>query len=86
MYPNYQTRPGIGGRVEFTPTEKKLDPGAEEKDMNEFANSIRNLSPKLQEIAFKKRFGKMGGEMYKMGGQMFEHGGFVYTVFPAVTL
>jgi hypothetical protein len=86
LYPNYQTRPGIGGRVEYTPTEKKLDPGQEEKDMNQFADSIRNLSPKLQEIAFKKRFGKLGGEMYKMGGQMFEHGGFVYTVFPAVTL
>ena len=86
MYPNYQVDPSTGGMVNYTPTVKKADPGAEEKDMNDFAASIKNLSPKLQEIAFKKRFGKLGGEMYKMGGQIFEHGGFVYTVFPAVTL
>jgi hypothetical protein len=86
MYPNYQTAAGPGGKVYFNPTEKKLDPGAKEKDMNDYAASIKNLPPKLQEIAFKNRFGKLGGEMYKMGGQIFEHGGFVYTVFPAVTL
>jgi hypothetical protein len=86
MYPNYQTDPSTGGFVRYTPTEKKVNPEAQEKDMNDFAASIKNLPPKLQEIAFKKKFGKLGGEMYKLGGQMFEKGGFVYTVFPAINL
>lgn len=86
MYPNYQVDPSTGGMVKYKETPKKVTPGEKEEDMTQFAAGIKSLPPKLQEIAFKKRFGKMGGEMYKMGGQIFEKGGFVYTVFPAVTL
>jgi hypothetical protein len=86
MYENYQTDPSSGGMVNYTPTDKKLTPGEKEEDMLTFANEIKQLPPKLQEIAFKNRFGKLGGEMYKLGGQMFEKGGFVYTVFPAINL
>ncbi len=86
MYPNYQVDPSTGGMVNYTPTDKKLTPGEKEQDMLSFANEIKQLSPKLQEIAFKSKFGKLGGEMYKLGGQMFEKGGFVYTVFPSINL
>jgi hypothetical protein len=86
LYQDYQTSPASGGFVRVNPTPKKADPGVKEEDMTEYAAKIKSLPPKLQEIAFKKRFGKLGGEMYKRGGQIFEHGGFVYTVFPAVTL
>lgn len=86
MYPNYQVDPSTGGMVNYTPTDKKLTPGEKEQDMLSFANEIKQLSPKLQEIAFKSRFGKLGGEMYKLGGQMFEKGGYVYTVFPSINL
>lgn len=80
MYPNYQTSAGPGGRVTYTPTDKTVDPGKQEKDMLTFADEIKHLSPKLQEIAFKKKFGKLGGEMYKKGG--VKHTGYIYTDWP----
>ena len=80
MYPNYQTRPGIGGRVEYTPTDKTLDTT---KKQSAYANAKTECQDQ----------GLTGGDLTKCidsymkynskyGGESFEYGGFVYTVYP----
>jgi hypothetical protein len=80
MYPNYQTDPSTGGFVNYTPTEKKVDPGADEASAIEFANSIMKYPEATQKLLWQQKYGK------KAGGQVFQKGGFVYSVFPIVTL
>jgi hypothetical protein len=81
LYPNYQVDPSTGGMVNYTPTVKKADPGAKEMDEFEYMNKLRKsgFSDKAAVDAMKRKFGRLGG-------QMFEHGGFVYSVFPVVSL
>jgi len=75
MYPNYQTDPSSGGFVNYTPTDKNLDPGQEDADARTFAHSIMKYPEGTQKLLWKQKYGKLGG-------QMFKHGGFVYTVYP----
>lgn len=72
MYPNYQVDPSTGGIVNYTPTDKTVDPGADEQEMTEYVNSISGYDPKIQAKLLELRFGK------KIGGQIFANGGFVY--------
>lgn len=77
MYPNYQTRPGVGGRVEYTPTDKTLDStkrkntyaDAEEHCKDQSGNALNNCI-------------KIYMDNHKYGGESFEYGGYVYTVYP----
>jgi hypothetical protein len=77
MYPNYQTRPGVGGRVEYTPTDKTLDTtkrkntyaDAEEHCKDQSGNALNNCI-------------KIYMDNHKYGGESFEYGGYVYTVYP----
>jgi hypothetical protein len=80
MYPNYQVDPATGGMVAYTPTDKNVDPGADEMSAEEYANSISGYSPEMQKKLMDIKFGK------RYGGQMFEHGGYVYTTFPMILL
>lgn len=78
MYPNYQTSPGSGGFVNYTPTDKKVDPGVKTQDAIDFANSIMKYPEATQKLLWQQKYGK------RTGGQTFEKGGFVYSVFPVV--
>jgi len=77
MYPNYQTRPGVGGRVIYTPTDKTLDStkrkntyaDAEEHCKDQSGNALNNCI-------------KIYMDNHKYGGESFEYGGYVYTVYP----
>jgi hypothetical protein len=82
MYPNYQTDPSTGGFVNYTPTEKKVDPGAKDADVFDYRNKLKAAGWSEKEITAEmaRKFGK------KFGGNVFEHGGYVYTVFPTMTL
>ena len=77
MTPNYQIDPESGGYVDYTPTEKTLDPGTKQKEALEFAYDLREFSPKMQELLFKQTYGsKYGGQfanggMYVMGDSVF---------------
>lgn len=77
MYPNYQVSPGSGGLVNYTPTQKKVSPGAKEMTPEEYAQSISKYDPKVQQKLMDIKFGKYGG-------QLFEHGGYVYSTFPII--
>ena len=77
MYPNYQVSPGSGGLVNYTPTQKKVSPGAKEMSPEEYAQSISKYDPKIQAKLMELKFGKYGG-------QFFEHGGYVYSTFPII--
>ena len=76
MYPNYQTRPGVGGRVEYTPTDKTVDPGAKTVTMGE---ELKDLMAQgfSQDAAEKYLLNK---NKKKKGGE--SHPGFVYTNWP----
>jgi hypothetical protein len=82
MYPNYQTDPSTGGFVNYTPTEKKADPGTKDADIFDYRNKLKAAGWSEKEITAEmaRKFGK------KFGGNVFEHGGYVYTVFPTMTL
>lgn len=73
LYPNYQVDPSSGGMVTYTPTEKEADPGVEEQTAIEYVNSISHLPPKMQELLFKQKFGRMGGQMKKGGSLPFTY-------------
>lgn len=73
LYPNYQVDPSSGGMVTYTPTEKDADPGLEEQTALEYAQSISYLPPKMQELLFKQKFGRMGGQMKKGGSLPFTY-------------
>jgi len=77
LYPNYQVSPRTGGLVNYTPTEKKVSPGANEMTPEEYAQSISKYDPKVQQKLMDIKFGKYGG-------QLFEHGGYVYSTFPII--
>jgi hypothetical protein len=78
MYPNYQTRPGVGGRVKYTPTDKTLDStkrkntyaDAEEHCKDQSGNALNNCIKNYMEYNAQ------------YGGESFEYGGYVYTVYP----
>ena len=78
MYPNYQTRPGVGGRVIYTPTDKTLDStkrkntyaDAEEHCKDQSGNALNNCIKNYMEYNAQ------------YGGESFEYGGYVYTVYP----
>ena len=78
MYPNYQTIPGVGGRVIYTPTNKTLDTtkrkdlyAAAEEHCKEESGSAKQ---KCMELYMKYHA--------QYGGETFEYGGYVYTVYP----
>jgi hypothetical protein len=77
MYPNYQTRPGVGGRVEYTPTDKTVDPGKEEADIFEYRNKLKGAGWTEKEITAEmaRKYGKA-----KKGGE--QHNGYIYTDWP----
>jgi hypothetical protein len=82
MYPNYQTRPGVGGRVEYTPTDKKLD-ATKRKDLYEAAQEYCNKQGYAGDKgmnACMELYMKYHAAQY--GGESFENGGYVYTVYP----
>ena len=81
LYPNYQVDPSMGGWVNYTPTDKNVDPGKAQQDAIAFAQSLEaaSLTPEMQAAIFNKTYSKYGGSTFKKGG-------FVYTVFPVVNL
>lgn len=82
MYPNYQTRPGVGGRVEYTPTDKKLDT-TKRKDAYEAATAYcegQGYKGDKGMTACMELYMKYHAAQY--GGESFENGGYVYTVYP----
>lgn len=82
LYPNYQVDPSTGGWVNYTPTDKQVDPGKAQQDAIAFAQSLEaaSLTPEMQAAIFNATYGK------RFGGTTFRDGGYVYSVFPIVTL
>ena len=82
MYPNYQVDPTTGGFVDYTPTDKNVDPGKAAMDATTYAQSLEEsgLTEKAQELLLQKYLGQS-----RFGGTTFKDGGFVYSVFPIVT-
>lgn len=82
LYPNYQVDPSMGGWVNYTPTDKDVDPGQAQKDAIEFAQGLEaaSLTPEMQAAIFNATYGK------RYGGTTFRDGGYIYSVFPIVTL
>ena len=82
LYPNYQVDPSMGGWVNYTPTDKQVDPGKAQQDAIAFAQSLEaaSLTPEMQAAIFNATYGK------RFGGTTFRDGGYVYSVFPIVTL
>jgi hypothetical protein len=82
MYPNYQVDPTTGGFVDYTPTDKNVDPGKAAMDATTYAQSLEaaGLTEKAQEMLLKQYLGQA-----RFGGTTFKDGGFVYSVFPIVT-
>jgi hypothetical protein len=82
MYPNYQVDPTTGGFVNYTPTDKNVDPGKASMDAVTYAQSLEEagLGDKTQELLLKQYLGQS-----RYGGSTFKNGGYVYTVFPVVT-
>jgi hypothetical protein len=78
MYPNYQTRPGAGGRVEYTPTDKKVDAGKEQDDMFKYRNELKAAGWSPEEI--KAQMDRKYGKAKKHGGE--KHTGYIYTDWP----
>lgn len=82
MYPNYQTKPGVGGRVIYTPTDKTLDT-TKRKDVyaaaQEYCNKQGYAGDKGM-TACMELYIKYHSSQY--GGESFENGGYVYTVYP----
>ena len=82
MYPNYQTRPGVGGRVIYTPTDKKLDT-TKRKDAYDAALAHcegQGYAKDKGMTACMELYMKYHAAQY--GGESFENGGYVYTVYP----
>lgn len=73
LYPNYQVDPTTGGLVNYTPTDKNVDPGVEEQTAMQYVESISHLPPKMQELLFKQKFGRKGGQMQKGGSLPFTY-------------
>lgn len=82
LYPNYQVDPSMGGWVNYTPTDKQVDPGKAQKDAIAYAQQLEEagLTPEMQTAIFQTMYGK------RFGGTTFRDGGYVYSVFPIVTL
>jgi hypothetical protein len=82
MYPNYQTKPGVGGKVKYTPTDKTLD-ATKRKDVyaaaQEYCNKQGYAGDKGMN-ACMELYMKYHSSQY--GGESFENGGYVYTVYP----
>tara|TARA_R110000822_G_scaffold1267_13_gene5716 strand:+ start:59 stop:2326 length:2268 start_codon:yes stop_codon:yes gene_type:complete len=78
MYPNYQTSAGPGGRVEYTPTDKKVDPGKEQDDMFKYRNELHAAGWTPEEI--KAQMDRKYGKAKKHGGE--QHNGYIYTDWP----
>jgi hypothetical protein len=78
MYPNYQTRPGVGGRVEYTPTDKTLD---STKRRNTYADAEEHCAAESG-TAKQNCIKNYMDYNAKYGGESFEYGGYVYTVYP----
>lgn len=82
MYPNYQTRPGVGGKVKYIPTDKKLDT-TKRKDAYEAALAHcegQGYKGDKGMNACMELYMKYHSSQY--GGESFENGGYVYTVYP----
>ena len=78
MYPNYQTRPGVGGRVVYTPTEKEVDPGAKTATYGEKLKDLmsqgfsRETAEKMIMNEHKATYSQKGGSTP----------GYIYTDWP----
>ena len=82
MYPNYQTKPGVGGKVKYTPTDKTLDT-TKRKDAYEAALAHcegQGYKGDKGMTACVDLYMKYHAAQY--GGESFENGGYVYTVYP----
>jgi hypothetical protein len=80
MYPNYQTEAGPGGRVTYTPTDKKLDPSKRKNAYEEAKVECQDQG--LAGADLTRCIDSYMKHNSKYGGESFEHGGFVYTVYP----
>ena len=80
MYPNYQTDPGVGGKVTYTPTDKTLDTTKKETAYN--AAKTECQDQELKGEALTKCIESYIKIHSKYGGESFEYGGYVYTVYP----
>jgi hypothetical protein len=81
MYPNYQVDPSSGGMVNYTPTEKKADPGTKDADVFEYRNQLKAAGWSEKEITAEmaRKFGKKyGGAIYGDGGGVYVMGGSIY--------
>ena len=80
MYPNYQTDPGVGGKVTYTPTDKTIDTTKKETAYNAAKTECQKQS--LTGEALTKCIDSYVKIHSKYGGESFEYGGYVYTVYP----
>jgi hypothetical protein len=74
LYPNYQTLPGTGGRVVYTPTPKTVDPGAKQSTMGE---QLKDL--------MSQGFSREAAEKYLLNQNKKKGGtvpGYIYTNWP----
>jgi hypothetical protein len=81
MYPNYQVDPSSGGMVNYTPTDKKADPGTDDKDVFEYRNQLKAAGWSEKEITAEmaRKFGKkFGGAIYGDGGGVYVMGGSIF--------
>jgi len=79
MYPNYQTRPGVGGRIEYTPTDKTVDTTKRKEAFELAKEQGQSLGLSGKELAY---YVNNAMKKSQFGGESFEYGGYVYTVYP----
>ena len=81
MYPNYQVDPSSGGMVNYTPTDKKADPGTEDTDVFKYRNQLKAAGWSEKEITAEmaRKFGKkFGGAIYGDSGGVYVMGDSIY--------
>ena len=75
MYPDYQTMPGVGGRVVYRPTEKKANPLRPDPTAGEYLKDLMAQGfsrESAEKIVMKQYYSKEGGST----------GGYVYSDWP----
>ena len=80
MYPNYQTEAGPGGRVTYTPTDKRLDPSKKQNTYVEAKAECQDQG--LSGADLTRCIDSYMKHNAQYGGESFEYGGYVYTVYP----
>ena len=80
MYPNYQTEAGPGGRVTYTPTDKRPDSSKKQNTYEEAKTECQDQG--LSGADLTRCIDSYMKHNAQYGGESFEYGGYVYTVYP----